>query len=271
MAESRLIPITLLVAIITLIISPPGQPDHIPGHAKLEWGIGVAALSTPDYRGSTETQDLVLPFPYIKYRGERLRVDDGIEGRIFQSPDLLLSISGNGSLPSSEDNKARSGMEELDASFELGPSLEYRLMQSELSSLWLELPLRFAYTVNGSLESIGRVFHPRLAWRRPAAGKQDWKLRLAAGPLYADKTFHGYYYNVSATDSTPDRPEYSADSGYGGFRADFTYSRRFGQVWFGGFIRYDDLLDSEITDSPLVKDEQNLSAGLGLAWVISER
>ncbi|MDJ0880667.1 MAG: MipA/OmpV family protein [Gammaproteobacteria bacterium] len=256
---------------ISLFWSTMILADHVPGHAKLEWGIGVSALSMPDYRGSSENQDLIVPFPFIKYRGERLRVDEGIEGRLFKTPNLLLSISGNGSLPSSEDNQARQGMEELDASFELGPSLEYRLNQSELSSLWLEIPLRFAYTIDGGLDSIGRVFHPRLAWRHPAPGKQDWKLRFAAGPLYADDTHHGYYYNVNAQDATPDRPVFTAKGGYSGLRADFTFSRRFGRLWFGGFIRYDDISDSDITDSPLVEDEYNLTAGLGLAFVISER
>jgi outer membrane scaffolding protein for murein synthesis (MipA/OmpV family) len=245
--------------------------DHVEGHAKLEWGIGLAALTTPDYRGSTEHQSLLLPFPYLKYRGDRLRIDDGIEGRIFNTPDLLLSISGNGSLPSTEDNAARAGMAELDASIEFGPSLEYRLMHDTRTSLWLELPLRFAYTIQDNPEAIGQVFHPRIAWRKPAQHKQDWKLRFAAGPLFADKTYHGYYYNVADIESNADRQAYTADTGYSGFRADFTYSKRIDNLWLGGFVRFDDLTNSEIENSPLVTDDNNWTAGFGLAWVLSEK
>ena len=40
------------------------------GLAKLEWGVGLVALTTPDYIGSPLTQNLVVPFPYLKYRGK---------------------------------------------------------------------------------------------------------------------------------------------------------------------------------------------------------
>ncbi len=257
--------------IVLALFSFSTLADHKPGHAKLEWGIGLVALSMPDYRGSDHQQNQVLPFPYLKYRGERLRVDDGVEGRIFNTPDLLLSISGNGSLPSSNNNGARDGMDELDASVEFGPSLEYRLHHDAMTSWWLELPLRYAFTVNGSPESIGQVFHPRLAWRKPALQKQDWKLRFASGPLYADKTYHGYYYNVENDEVNAARSTYQADSGYSGWRSDFTYSRRIGSLWLGGFVRQDNLSGSIIEDSPLINDPQNWSAGIALAWVLSEQ
>ncbi|MDJ0833405.1 MAG: MipA/OmpV family protein [Gammaproteobacteria bacterium] len=244
--------------------------DHYPGHATLEWGIGMATIHTPDYRGSNETYSELLPLPYIKYRGERLRIDEGIEGRLFKTPDLLLAISGNGSLPSSEDNRAREGMDELDASIELGPSLEYRLQHDARTEIWLELPLRFAYSVNSELESIGHTFNPRLAWRKPARDKYDWKLNLTTGLLYADQDYHNYFYQVSSDEVTADRPLYDAGSGYSGLRLDFTYSKRIQRWWLGGFIRYDDISDSEFESSPLVTDSSNWLAGFGLAWIISE-
>ncbi len=83
-----------LILVIGLTWSGIILADHVPGHAKLEWGVGLSALSFPDYRGSSATQDLLIPFPFIKYRGERLRVDEGIEGLLFKSPDFLLSIIG---------------------------------------------------------------------------------------------------------------------------------------------------------------------------------
>jgi hypothetical protein len=38
-----------------------------------EAGVGAAALSFPDYRGSNERQFWLLPFPYIIYRATRHR------------------------------------------------------------------------------------------------------------------------------------------------------------------------------------------------------
>lgn len=256
--------------ILLWLISFPLFADHYPGHSKIEWGLGLAALSHPDYRGSTRDQNQLFPLPYIKYRGERLRVDDGVEGRLFKTPDLLLSVSGNGSLPSSDDNPERQGMAPLQTTVELGPSLEYRVMHNEETSLWLELPLRFALNAEESFNSIGVVFHPRLAWRKPALNKFDWKLRVAGGPLYADDRYHGYYYDVQPSEATAIRPAYTAKDGYSGFRVDFTYSRRIDKLWFGGFARYDTLTDSVIDDSPLIKTSNNWTAGVGLAWIFSE-
>jgi len=254
-----------------LVCSHALMADHYPGHARLEYGIGISALYSPDYIGSSYSQNQLLPFPFLKYRGERLRIDDGVEARLFDTPDLLLSVSGNGSLPGPDDNPERAGMQKLDPSVELGPSLELRLQHDETTSLWLELPLRFAFTLGSQPQSIGAIFHPKLAWRKPAPAKFDWKLRLAAGPLFADDRFHSYYYDVQAEEVSSSRSAYSSSQGYSGLRTDFTYSRRFDGYWFGGFIRYDSLSRSVIADSPLVSTSSNLTAGIALAWVFSDR
>ena len=161
-------------------------------------------------------------------------------------------------------------MEDLDATVELGPSLELRLQHDADSSLWLELPLRVGYTLGSSIAPIGLSFHPRLAWRRPASVKYGWKLRLDGGPLYSDSEFHGYFYNVAADEARPDRPEFEAKSGFSGMRYGFSFSRRIERWWLGGFMRFDDLSDSEIEASPLVNDRRNFSLGLSLAYVLSE-
>ena len=260
------------LAPLLLVAAWPGAllADHVPGHATFEWGLGMAALSHPDYPGSSYTQSGLLPLPYIRYRGERLRVEDGIEGRLFQTPDLLLSLSGNGTPPSDKDNPERAGMDRLDATVELGPSLEYRISHDDDSSLWLELPLRYAFNLEKSLDKVGRVLHPQLAWRWPAQHKYDWKLRFAAGPQFADADFLGYHYNVRAAEATPTRPAYTASGGYSGLRLTYTFSRRLDRLWLGGFIRFDSLENSDIEDSPMVTRGQNVTAGFGMAWVFDE-
>ncbi len=272
MAFSRWIPVSIFFRLLPVLLLSvcSVNADHTPQHAKFEWGVGMVAFTTPDYRGASQHDNYLLPFPYLKYRGERLRVDDGIEGRLFKSPDLLLSISGNGSFPSSNDNPEREGMDELDATVEFGPSLEYRLLHTPTNSIWLELPLRFAFSIGDEIGDIGKVLHPRLAWRRPALGKEDWKLRLAGGPLFADEDNHSYYYGVEEHESTANRPVYNAKSGYSGFRIDFSYSRRIDNLWLGGFIRHDDIRNSVFEDSPLVTTSSNWMAGIGIAWIISE-
>ena len=153
---------------LSLLFSFSAGADHVPGHAKLEWGVGVVMLHTPDYIGSTYSQTVFAPFPYLKYRGERLRIDDGVEARLFNTPDLLLSISGNGTLPGPDDNPTREGMDKLDAGIEFGPSLEYRLTHDDSTSVWLEIPLRLAFSIGQQSGYVGQILNPKIAWRKPA-------------------------------------------------------------------------------------------------------
>ncbi len=238
---------------------------------EIELGVSLLSLNAPNYRGSAHSTSYLLPVPYIKYRGERVRIDEGLEGRLFNSENLILSISGNGSLPVDDDTPERIGMGPLEANVEIGPSLEYRLHQGERDSLWFELPLRIAITIENSPQNIGRILHPRLAWRLPSRNRDQWKLRVAAGPLYASKRFHDYYYSVGVADALPLRPAFQSRAGYSGLRADFTYSKRFGEYWLGGFVRYDSLKDSVIEDSPLVSETTIWMAGIAIGWIFYEK
>lgn len=238
---------------------------------RLELGAGLFALSAPDYRGSSETSTYLLPVPYIKYRGERLRVDEGAQGVIFESEDLLLTLSGNLSLPADDDTPEREGMDELEAIIEIGPAINYRFYRLQDSAWWIDLPLRYAYTVDGELDNIGWIFQPRLSWRKPAIRLGEWKLRFNFGPLYASEDHHAYLYSVDSVDATSERLAYSADGGFSGFRGEFTFSKRIGRHWLGGFVRYDSLRNSEIEDSPLVTDTESWIGGVALAWVFHEQ
>jgi outer membrane protein len=254
--------------IIMLLAGNASANGHLP---RLEIGAGLFALSTPDYRGSSESSTYFLPIPYFKYRGDRLRVDEGAQGIIFESEDLILDLSANLSLPADDDTPEREGMDELAAIFEIGPAVNYRFYRLAHSAWWLDVPLRFAYTVDGELESIGRVFQPRLSWRKPATRLGEWKLRFNFGPIYASSEFHEYFYSVGDADATSSRTAYDADGGFSGYRGEFTYSKRIGKVWLGGFVRYDSLRNSEIDDSPLVSETESWMGGIALAWVFHER
>jgi len=237
---------------------------------RLELGAGLLALNTPDYRGSAESSNYLLPVPYVKYRGNRLRVDEGADGIIFETPDLLFTFSGNLSLPADENTPEREGMDKLDALVEIGPSLNWRFLRLEQSGWWLDLPLRFAYRLDSNFDNVGYVFQPRLSWRRPATRLGESKLRFNFGPLYASDAYHDYFYSVVPQDATPARPAYNADGGFSGYRAEFTYSRRIGDYWLGGFLRYDSLRGSTIEDSPLVSETGTWMGGIALAWVFHQ-
>src|SRR5439155_12366156 len=136
----------------------------------------------------------------------------------------------------------RRGMPDLAATLEIGPNLNLELWQSadRKFKLDLRLPVRQAITFERSPHGVGLTFSPNLNLDirgYPA----DWDIGLLAGPLYANRGYHGYFYSVPPEFATATRPAYDAPGGYAGWRATTAFSRRFGNAWVGGFLRYDDL------------------------------
>jgi outer membrane protein len=237
---------------------------------KFELGVSAISLHLPDYRGSSHSRSLFLPAPYVRYRSDTLKIDNSVQGIFLNSDRLLLTTSGGLTLPVDDDNPERSGMDQLKSTLELGPSLDYKVHQGDRNEIWLELPVRLAFTLESKPQNLGPAFEPRLVWLHPSYKKEDWKLRFASGPLYANKKKHVYFYSVSQADVTANRPTYNAEGGFSGIRSDFTYSKRFGDYRIGGFIRYDSLKNSAVEDSPLVTETSTWLAGIVFSWVFRE-
>src|SRR5688572_23479143 len=135
-----------LIAAITVLSGLTAGSSRAEQLPLWEVGVGIAAISFPDYRGSNERQAWVLPYPYIVYRGEFLQADDRRKrGLFFKSDRIEIDVSVNGSVPvDSNENDARRGMPDLDATLEIGPALNALLMQSvdRKTRLELRLPVR---------------------------------------------------------------------------------------------------------------------------------
>lgn len=247
--------------------------DHLP---RWELGAGIAGLHLPDYRGSDQSRDYLVPYPYLVYRGERLNVsEEGIRGLLFESDRVALDLSLAASIPvNSEDNNARQGMPDLDPAFEIGPNMKVRFAENaRRHSHWeLNLPLRAAYATDFSHgETIGWIFNPHLDYVRHFPMKAG-RLRLVVswGPIWASEEYHDYYYQVDSAYATALRPAYDAESGYSGNRWLITIGKRLNsRMVLGGFFRYDDLSGAAFEDSPLVKRKESLMAGLALTWIFA--
>ncbi|MCF6211399.1 MAG: MipA/OmpV family protein [Gammaproteobacteria bacterium] len=260
----------LLLFILFINISPT-RAEYLP-----VWEVraGLAGMSLPHYRGSNSYSTLVLPFPAIIYRGERLKVGDGrIQGFLYTSKTVSLDFSLAASLPASpDDNGARRGMSRLDPTFEIGPSLISRLWQSEnkKTHLSLELPLRAAFSINEddlSLGDHGWTFAPFINIKH-YYNHSRWELSL--GPIYATQRYHSYFYDVSTEDSLSTRSVYDADKGYSGSRITLAIHKRFNKLSLIGLLRYDMLSNAVFMDSPLIERADNLSAGLVIMWQIAK-
>ena len=240
-----------------------------------EYGVGVTGLYFPDYPGSDQASPYVLPFPYFVYRGEILKADrHGLRGVFFDTDRLELNLSLGASLPvSSDDNRARQGMPDLQPTVELGPSVDIHLWRSQdrRFQLDLRLPIRMALTVSGGVRDIGWVFSPRLNLDIvDVAGLTGWNLGLLAGPMYASERNNDYFYSVAPQYATVDRPAYDAGGGYAGSQFLIAVSKRYPKFWLGAFARWEDLAGATFADSPLVETKSAFSAGIGIAWILGE-
>jgi outer membrane protein len=262
----------IALALAGLLALPLSYGEQLP---LWEAGAGVAGLSLPNYRGSNVMQTYVLPIPYFIYRGEFLKADrNGVRTTIFGNDRVEVNLSLNGTLPvRSKDDPARSGMADLRPTVELGPTLNVNLWKSDSRKMKLDFraPVRTAITVESSPKQIGWLFSPNLNLDiKDPAGFSGWNLGLLAGPYFQNSKYNSYFYSVTAADATATRPAYAAPGGYSGSQFTMAVSKRFPRYWVGGFLRYDTLAGAVFKDSPLVKKNNTVSAGIALSWVFGE-
>ena len=127
----------------------------------------------------------------------------------------------------------------------------------------LRLPLRASFTVATDPRFIGWQLAPKLNLDvRDPFGLRDWNLGVQAGPLFADRRYHDYFYRVDPVFATAQRPTYAASGGFAGTQLLASASKRFERSWFGAFVRYDRLDGATFLASPLVRQRSAFAAGI---------
>lgn len=238
-----------------------------------ELGVGFSALVLPDYRGSDEYRVYPLPYPYVVYRGDFLRIDEHeISGRIFKTDRILLDVSVYGYLPvKSSNNTARQGMEDLDPTFEIGPALKIKLLEGKEDKyrMNLTLPVRAVFSTNfKSVSYEGWVISPRINFEKDDIIPQTGlNLGISAGPMFADRGYHEYTYTVDPAYATATRPAYSAGGGYSGSTLSIGLSKEYKQFIFNAFVSTDFLQGAAFENSPLVKRSTSFMTGISISWI----
>jgi len=259
-----------------LLLSLPAPAYHLP---KWEFGLGVGVLRIPAYRGASGRKNIWLPMPYMAYRGDRFKVDEeGMRGELLQKNRVHLDFSVAGSLPVASDGGARKGMPDLDPIGEIGPSLKFFLGQQGYrhkgweQQWWLHMPLRAALSVgNPLIGHQGWVFSPYFNWVWvKGVTHARWRWNLSAGPIFASREYHDYFYTVSTRYVDSDRPAYDATAGYSGRRMTLGLSVNSKKWFVGAFVRYDDLRGAVFEDSPLVETRRYLAVGVGVSRVFMQ-
>ena len=266
----------IFLAALLLAFVPTARADRFP---LWEAGVGIAGIRLPDYRGSDQTRVHILPVPYFVYRGEFLQVDrEKVRGLFLRREHWESDVSVGATVPvKSGDNAARRGMPDLDATIEVGPSLNFFLQHSSDGKFKLDmrLPLRAVNATDlHKVRQVGWIFQPNLNLDvHDLFGSLGWNLGILGGPLFGGRRYHRYLYGVDPPFASAARPAYNAAGGYGGTQFIAAISKRYPRLWLGGFVKYDNLSGAVFADSPLVKRKQNVSAGLAVTFVLgrSER
>ena len=263
--------ITIIMAMI--LFFPPGISFGQEEKPLWELGMGVGLLYMPDYRGSDESRFYALPYPYFVYRGDIIKVDrQKISGKVFKTDRILLDVSIYGSVPvKSSKNSARTFMEDLDATFEVGPALDITLLESRQKqySLKLLLPVRAVFSTDfESVAHEGWVISPRLNFeKRDIIPNTGLRLGVSLGPMFADGGYHDYYYTVEPVYALPWRLAYDAGGGYSGTILTVGLSKSYRQFKFNAFVSADFLDGAVFENSPLVKTQTSIMSGVSVSWV----
>ncbi len=256
-----------LLLIAGMLATPAVQAAEEP---LWEIGLGIGVVNFPSWRGANTSSNFVAPLPYVAWRGERLRADrEGARGLLVDRPRLEIDISFDGAVPvDSDDNDAREGMDNLDPILEGGPSVNWLLHESDRGLWRLRLPIRAAISISSdALNDRGWTANPMLNYRTRRSHEQ-WNFGASLGPRFATRRYHAYYYDVSESDETAERPAFSASGGYSGSTLMLSASHRIDRVWAGVFMRYDYLDGAAFEDSPLVQTRHAVLVGLGFSVVL---
>lgn len=234
-----------------------------------ELGAGATVLRLPHYRGADQSHTWTLPLPYVVYRGPILRADrEGARAVLLQTDRLDVDLSLSGTPPTrSSDNVARRGMADLPTIVELGPLVSWTAARGDDWKLDLRLPVRAALGVGSEGGFKGWVATPQLRLSLPQAG--GWRTALYGALVAQDRRYNEVFYKVSASEATPGRPAYQPGGGRAGGYLQGVASRRFGPWWVAGFARWDTLRGASFLDSPLVRQRENWSAGIAVAYVFA--
>lgn len=258
-------PIKKIVLFLLSLSLLYGEESHY------ELGLGMGAVSYPSYIGSKSINNLVAPLPYIRYHKDKTSIGKGgIKYLFFDDNKLSLDLSLGASLPvDSSGSAVREGMSDLDFALEIGPRLNYTLYDDKEHKVTFRLPVRAVVSTNiQNIDTQGFLVAPNVDYK---FRKNKVQFRAKTGPIWADKTYHNYFYGVSKSDETAQRASYNAQGGYNGYRN--TLSLKYTQnAWnYGAFVSYFNIDGAVFEDSPLVETTNALFVGSFISYTFYKK
>lgn len=252
------------------------------GKEKPLWEIGVlaAGFNVPEYPAADKNSNNVIAAPYFVYRGDIFRIGDGSAARAVALEkdwieiDLSLDAAFNAD---SSDNPIRVDMPDLDYLFEVGPQLKLRLMKLSFekagnAKLSLDIKTRSVFSTDlSNFAHRGYVIHPELSYDHFDLFGENSRLSINFAPVWGSEKLHDYFYQVDGEFATDERPEYNAKGGYLGSEISVGLSTMVSKkVRVFAFTRINLHHGAANRVSPLFRDKDTYSVGLGFSWQVFE-
>ena len=243
-----------------------------------EFGVAGAHISGYDYPASNDPNRRSIALPYFIYRTPVFRIGDGgIRAVAIERPALSLDLSISGSLnASSEGNRARAGMPDLDFLFEIGPQLKVRLFDRTLegggriqATFATELRAVLATDFKG-IEGQGVVMEAGVGLVRRGYLNKRLALIGLFDVTFASEELQDYFYEVAPEYVTASRPLHDARGGYLGTSAfvgvGFRVNKRV-RLFLGGVGGLYGGAAND--DSPLHETRESFGYVLGFGWTLA--
>lgn len=237
-----------------------------------EYGLGIGYVRYEDYPSSNHTSTLALPFPTFQYRGKVVRADDreGARAYLYRQNNYSFELGG-GVLPalkSTEDN-IRSGMESLPWGFQLGPQLvvrpsdDFHIKYGIYQAFFTD----FSYTkIDGYLTELKFIY---LKYFSPYFVQRS-RLQVHFSIKAGSKEFLANYFEVKPSESTLERPQHFASSGFLSYEWMFFQTLEFDKKSFYAGISMVNYDKSTNRASPLHKSDYNIEGFMGITLTLGE-
>lgn len=260
--------LTLLASTGAIAQQTPADTAAPPKLPLWEAGFFGVAGHQQAYPGSKQHVNSGIVLPFLIYRGDWLRSEEGSVGvRALRSASTEIDVGLAGSFGSApRDNDARRGMPRIGTLAELGPRVKWDLGPGFGGGRWrAALPLRAVLDVDHGFDYRGVAFEPDIGWgRRSASG---WGYGVNLGLMVGSRRLAETFYEVAPQFVTPTRPAYEAKAGLISTRLGINAFKPLSADWrFFVFARIDTVKGAANRDSPLVDKPTGASVGFGLAW-----
>lgn len=250
---------------------PPVHAKDSPAKPLLELGIAGFSATIPDYPAAEQNHLHHLIIPYIVYRGQYIRSDEKglLRGLFVDNHYVEVDISLMGAFPvTSDENRARRGMPDLDWLGEIGPRLLFHAYRDDNDTIDLDLPLRAVISTDLSRADYqGLVTEPGLYFRRENREEEDSYMQAHLSSIFAASRLMDYFYTVPPRYAAVNRPIYHADPGYLGSTLILSASKPITPQWrIVGYAGGSSVHGAANEESPLYKDSLNAGIGVGVIW-----